>query len=108
MLFFYPCDFTFVCPTEIIQFSDLNDSFQKINCQVIACSVDSHFVHKEWTKKDRKKGGLGPMSIPMLADPTHKIGRNYGCLIEDEEDDACGVTMRATYIIDKDGILRHS
>ena len=48
------------------------------------------------------------MSIPMLADPTHKIGRNYGCLIEDEEDDACGVTMRATYIIDKDGILRHS
>ena len=61
VLFFYPCDFTFVCPTEITRFSDMNPAFEKANTQVIACSVDSHFVHKEWTKKDRKVGGLGPM-----------------------------------------------
>jgi len=73
---------------------------------VIACSTDTHFVHKEWTKKDRKKGGLGPMQIPLLSDKTHKIGREYGCLIEDDDEDA-GVCMRATYIIDEKGILRH-
>jgi len=68
VLFFYPLDFTFVCPTEIVQFSDRVAEFEKLNCQVIACSTDSHFSHKEWTKKDRKKGGLGPMKIPMLGD----------------------------------------
>ena len=61
VLFFYPLDFTFVCPTEIVQFSDKKAEFDKLDCQVIACSIDSHFSHKEWTKKDRKKGGLGEM-----------------------------------------------
>ena len=56
VLFWYPCDFTFVCPTEIIQFSDMAGDFEKAKCQVIGASVDSHFAHKEWTKKDRKKG----------------------------------------------------
>ena len=71
VLFFYPLDFTFVCPTEIVQFSDKKAEFDKLDCQVIACSIDSHFVHKEWTKKDRKKGGLGEMQIPMLSDLSH-------------------------------------
>ena len=105
VLFFYPLDFTFVCPTEIVQFSDKNAEFEKMNCQVIACSIDSHFTHKEWTKKDRKKGGLGPMTIPMLSDLSHQISRDYGCLIEDGGD--AGVAFRATYIIDKTGTLRH-
>ena len=105
VLFFYPLDFTFVCPTEIVQFSDKVAEFEKHNCQVIAASIDSHFTHKEWTKKDRKKGGLGEMAIPMLSDLTHNISRDYGCLIEDGAD--AGVAFRATYIIDDKGILRH-
>jgi|TARA_B110000305_G_C19235569_1_gene537341 alkyl hydroperoxide reductase subunit AhpC len=105
VLFFYPLDFTFVCPTEIVQFSDKAKEFEAMNCQVIAASIDSHFTHKEWTKKDRKKGGLGEMAIPMLADISHQISRDYGCLIEDGPD--AGVAFRATYIIDGNGILRH-
>ena len=105
VLFFYPLDFTFVCPTEIVQFSDKKAEFDKLDCQVIACSIDSHFCHKEWTKKDRKKGGLGEMQIPMLADVSKDIYKDYGCLIEDGGD--AGVAFRATYIIDKEGILRH-
>merc|ERR1719487_523628 len=105
VLFWYPCDFTFVCPTEIIQFSDMAAEFEKTNCQVIGASVDSHFVHKEWTKKDRKKGGIGEMNIPLLADASHRISRSYGALIDEEGDDAEGVPLRATYIIDDKGIL---
>merc|ERR1711865_1025881 len=105
VLFFYPLDFTFVCPTEICQFSDKAAEFEALDCQVISCSIDSHFTHKEWTRKDRKKGGLGDMAIPMLSDLTHNISRDYGCLIEDGAD--AGVAFRATYIIDDKGILRH-
>jgi len=81
--------------------------FEASNCQVIGASTDSHFVHKEWTMKDRKKGGIGEMNIPLLADASHRISKAYGALIDDENDDADGVTMRATYIIDDKGILRH-
>merc|ERR1719198_1512372 len=105
VLFFYPLDFTFVCPTEIVQFSDKKAEFDALDCQVIACSIDSHFTHKEWTKKDRKKGGLGEMAIPMLSDLSHQISKDYGFLIEDGGD--AGVSFRATYIIDTNGILRH-
>ena len=72
---------------------------------MIAASVDSQYSHREWTKKDRKKGGLGEMHIPMLADISKSISRSYGCLIESGPD--AGVAMRATYIIDDKGILRH-
>ena len=105
VLFFYPLDFTFVCPTEIVQFSDKKAEFDALKTQVIACSIDSHFCHKEWTKKDRKKGGLGEMQIPMLADVSKQISKDYGCLIEDGPD--AGVSFRATYIIDGNGVLRH-
>ena len=98
VLFFWPLDFTFVCPTEVCQFNDRASEFEEIGCQVIGCSIDSHFVHAEWTKKPRSKGGLGPMEIPMLSDQTHEISKDYGCLIEDGDD--AGVSFRATYIID--------
>jgi alkyl hydroperoxide reductase subunit AhpC len=105
VLFFWPLDFTFVCPTEICQFSDESPKFDAINCQVLGCSVDSVFTHRAYTQKPRKQGGLGPMIIPMLADTTHSIAEHYGALIETGED--AGVALRATYIIDAKGILRH-
>jgi len=105
VLFFYPLDFTFVCPTEICQFSDRADEFRKIGCEVVGCSVDTQFTHREYTMKDRKKGGLGKMTIPLVADITKSIARSYGCLIEDGPD--AGVAFRATYIIDVKGKVRH-
>ena len=108
VLFWYPLDFTFVCPTEITQFSDKSDEFAKNNCQVIAASTDSHFSHREWASKERKKGGLGTMKIPMLADQSHQIARDYGCLVPQDDGSSAGISFRATYIIDDKGILRHS
>jgi alkyl hydroperoxide reductase subunit AhpC len=105
VLFFWPLDFTFVCPTEICQFSDASGKFEEINCQVIGCSIDSAFVHEEYTKKPRNKGGLGKMNIPMLADLNKTIAKSYGALIEDGED--AGVAFRATYIIDPNQVVRH-
>lgn len=83
VFFFYPLDFTFVCPTEIIAFSDRFDEFKKIKCQVIACSTDSQYSHFAWVSTPRKQGGLGPMNIPLLSDKSMKISRDYGVLDED-------------------------
>lgn len=105
VLFFYPLDFTFVCPTEIVQFSDRAREFRDIGCEVVGVSIDSQFTHMEYTKKDRKKGGLGKMDIPLLADVQKTMARAYGCLC-DVGDDA-GVAYRATYIIDRNQVLRH-
>ena len=105
VLFFWPLDFTFICPTEIASFSDAAGEFDAINCQVIGCSIDSHFTHREYTLKPRAQGGLGEMKIPMVSDLTKSISRDYGCLIEDGDD--AGVAFRATYIIDGTGTLRH-
>jgi len=104
VLFFYPLDFTFVCPTEITAFSDRYEEFQKLGAEVVACSVDSKFSHLAWTKMDRNKGGLGEMKIPILADITKQISADYGALICDGDDQ--GVALRALYIIDKAGTLR--
>lgn len=101
VLFFYPLDFTFVCPTEIIAFNDRVSEFEQINTQVIAASVDSKFTHLAWIKTPRNQGGLGDMDIPILSDMTHKIARDYGVLLEDE-----GHTLRGLFIIDDKGILR--
>ncbi|KER30978.1 antioxidant, AhpC/TSA family [Opisthorchis viverrini] len=101
ILFFYPADFTFVCPTEIISFSDRVDEFKDRNCQVIACSTDSKYSHLAWTQVERKKGGLGPMQIPLLADSSKAIARAYGVL-----DEVQGDTFRGLFIIDGKGILR--
>ncbi|KAI1709936.1 ahpC/TSA family domain-containing protein [Ditylenchus destructor] len=101
VLFFYPLDFTFVCPTEIIAFSDRVEEFKKLNVVVLAASTDSKFAHLEWISKPRKQGGLGEMNIPVLADTNHKISRDYGVLKEDE-----GIAYRGLFIIDPKGVLR--
>ncbi|XP_069126507.1 peroxiredoxin-like [Argopecten irradians] len=101
VFFFYPMDFTFVCPTEIIAFSDRVEEFRAIDCEVIACSCDSQFSHLAWINTPRKQGGLGNMKIPLLADKTLEISKAYGCLKEDE-----GISFRALYIIDGKGNLR--
>jgi len=101
VLFFYPLDFTFVCPTEIIAFSDRADEFRKIGCELIGCSTDSHFTHLAWINTPRKDGGLGQLNIPLLADKSHRIARDYDVLDEDT-----GIPFRGLYIIDGKGTLR--
>lgn len=92
---------TFVCPTEIIAFSDRSQEFKDIKVQVIAASTDSHFSHLAWVNTPRKQGGLGEMTIPLLADKSMKIARDYGVL-----DEATGIAFRGLFIIDPKGILR--
>ena len=115
VLFFYPLDFTFVCPTEICNFSDANETFSKIgkflnyfliflDAQIIGCSTDSHFSHRQWALQPRKQGGLAPCNIPLLSDMTHTISKDYGVYIDHGNDN--GVAFRATFIIDPKGILR--
>ncbi|NXB27896.1 PRDX4 protein, partial [Eulacestoma nigropectus] len=101
VFFFYPLDFTFVCPTEIIAFSDRIEEFRAINTEVVACSVDSKFTHLAWINTPRKQGGLGPMKIPLLSDLTHQISKDYGVYLEDQ-----GHTLRGLFIIDNKRILR--
>lgn len=101
VFFFYPLDFTFVCPTEIIAFSDRAEEFRAINCEVLACSVDSEFSHLAWTERPRKQGGLGKMNIPLLSDITKQISKDYGVLLENE-----GISLRGLFIVDDKGILR--
>ncbi|XP_057336193.1 peroxiredoxin-2-like [Microplitis mediator] len=101
VFFFYPLDFTFVCPTEILAFSDRIKEFKKLNVQVVAASVDSQFTHLAWINTPRKEGGLDKIKIPLLSDLTHKISKDYGVYLDD-----LGHTLRALFIIDGKGILR--
>jgi peroxiredoxin (alkyl hydroperoxide reductase subunit C) len=102
ILFFYPLDFTFVCPTEIIGFSDHLDEFRGADCEVITCSTDSVHSHRAWANTPRAKSGVEGVKIPMLEDTTHKISRDYGVLIEEK-----GIALRGTFIIDPDGNLQY-
>ncbi|XP_054654086.1 thioredoxin-dependent peroxide reductase, mitochondrial isoform X2 [Dunckerocampus dactyliophorus] len=102
VLFFYPLDFTFVCPTEIISFSDKASEFHDINCEVVGVSVDSHFTHLAWTNTARKAGGLGNIHIPLLSDLNKQISRDYGVLLEGP-----GIALRGLFIIDPNGIVKH-
>uniref|UniRef100_A0A6M2DZ53 thioredoxin-dependent peroxiredoxin n=1 Tax=Xenopsylla cheopis TaxID=163159 RepID=A0A6M2DZ53_XENCH len=101
VFFFYPLDFTFVCPTEILAFSDRIEEFRELNTEVVACSVDSHFTHLAWMNSPRKEGGLGKINIPLLSDLSHTISKDYGVYLED-----LGHTLRGLFIIDHRGILR--
>ncbi|KAK3578095.1 hypothetical protein CHS0354_006752 [Potamilus streckersoni] len=101
VFFFYPLDFTFVCPTEIVAFSDRIEEFTKINTKLVACSVDSQFTHLSWINTPRNKGGLGPIKFPILSDLTHEISKAYGVYLQD-----LGHTLRGLFIIDPKGILR--
>ncbi|MCQ2818330.1 MAG: peroxiredoxin [archaeon] len=105
VMFFYPRDFTFVCPTEICAFSDASEDFAKINTVILGVSTDSEHVHREFALKERKAGGVAPLKIPLLADPTHRISKDFGCYIPCGPDE--GAAFRATYIIDPEGIVRH-
>jgi alkyl hydroperoxide reductase subunit AhpC len=102
VLFFYPLDFTFVCPTEIIAFSEKIAEFHKRSAEVLGCSVDSKFSHLAWIKTSRADGGLGGLKYPLVSDLTKKISADYGVLVDN------AVALRGTFLIDKNGILRHS
>ncbi len=101
LLFFYPLDFTFVCPTEIIAFSDRAQEFAKLGVQVLGASVDSHFTHLAWRNVSRAEGGIGKIDYPLIADLDKAISRAYDVLLPD------GVALRGLFLIDKQGIVRH-
>ncbi len=106
VLFFYPLDFTFVCPTEIIAFDEKLEEFQKRGAVVLGASVDSKFSHLAWNQLSRKEGGLGGVRYPIIADITKELARSYGVLVEEGGD--AGVALRGTFVIDKKGIVRHA
>ncbi|RLE29305.1 MAG: peroxiredoxin [Acidobacteria bacterium] len=103
VLFFYPLDFTFVCPSEIIAFDDKLDEFNKRNCEVIGVSVDSQFSHWAWKNTPRNQGGLGQIRFPIVADLKKTISKDYGVLLKKE-----GIALRGLFILDKEGVIHHS
>jgi peroxiredoxin (alkyl hydroperoxide reductase subunit C) len=106
VLLFYPFDFTFVCPTEIISFSEQAASFAQVNAQTLAISTDSHHTHLAWVRTPRKDGGLGETHIPLVADTSKTISKAYGVLVEDEHDDMYGAALRGLFLIDPKGTIR--
>jgi peroxiredoxin (alkyl hydroperoxide reductase subunit C) len=104
ILLFYPLDFTFVCPTEVLNFSDSADELAKLNCQIFGISVDSKYVHKAWVDTKREEGGLGgSLKYPLLSDINKQTARDYGILMEEE-----GVALRGLFLINPDGIVMHT
>lgn len=103
VLFFYPLDFTFVCPSEIIAFDDKLDEFKKRGCEVIGVSVDSQFSHWAWKNTPRNQGGLGQVRFPIVADLNKKISKDYGVLLKKD-----GIALRGLFILDKEGVIHHS
>lgn len=101
IIFFYPLDFTFVCPSEILAFDNRHAEFHKRHTKVIAISVDSHFTHLAWKRTPIKEGGIGQLHFPMVADLNKSIARNYGVLHDDS------VALRGTFLVDQKGIVRH-
>jgi peroxiredoxin (alkyl hydroperoxide reductase subunit C) len=100
VLFFYPLDFTFVCPTEIVAFSDRIKEFHERGAEVLGVSVDSKFSHLAWIQTPRNNGGLGGLTYPLVSDLTKKISSDYGVLLED------GIALRGLFVIDKGGIVQ--
>jgi len=103
VLFFYPLDFTFVCPTEILEFSDRVKDFEKLNAQVLGASCDSLFSHHAWIQQDRKHGGLGgKLNYPLIADMDRNLANTFGVLINGK------FPVRGTFVIDDKGVVRHT
>ncbi|MCB0406918.1 MAG: peroxiredoxin [Bdellovibrionales bacterium] len=102
ILFFYPLDFTFVCPTEIIAFSDAATKFKEKNCELIACSIDSVFSHLAWSQQSRNDGGIGKVNFPILSDINKNIAEAYEVLTDD------GVALRGLFLIDNNNIIQHA
>lgn len=103
VLFFWPLDFTFVCPTELKSISDNIKKFDREDAVVLGISTDSKFSHKAWCELDINNGGLGEMNFPMLEDTSHTISKQFGVLIEEK-----GISLRGTFIISPDGILENA
>ncbi len=101
LLFFYPLDFTFVCPTEIIAFSDRQEEFSALGVEIIGVSVDSHFSHLAWRNTSRDEGGIGNIRYPLVADLSKQISRDYDVLTDDT------VALRGLFLIDQQGVVRH-
>lgn len=102
VLFFYPLDFTFVCPSEIIAFDAALAKFASKDAAVIGVSVDSHYTHLAWKNTPRDRGGIGPIKYPLVADLNKSIARDYGILLDQS------VALRGLFLIDKQGIVRHA
>jgi alkyl hydroperoxide reductase subunit AhpC len=101
VLFFYPLDFTFVCPTEIIAFSERVADFEAAGTQVLGVSVDSHYTHLAWRNTPRNDGGIGAIKYPLIADLGGKIAQDYDVLLD------AGIALRGLFLIDKDGVVQH-
>lgn len=120
VLFFYPLDFTFVCPTEIIAFDHRLAEFEKRNVQVLGCSIDSKFSHWAWKNTPVNKGGIGNVQYPLIADISKSIARDYEVLLgtspayvetdEESKETSIGgtIALRGSFLIDENGIVRHS
>jgi peroxiredoxin (alkyl hydroperoxide reductase subunit C) len=102
VLFFYPLDFTFVCPSEILAFDRSLEEFKKKDCQLIGVSVDSHFTHLAWKETPVEKGGIGNVQYPLVSDLKKEIAARYGVLHDDS------VALRGLFLIDKEGVVRHA
>ncbi|NGX37804.1 MAG: putative peroxiredoxin [Chlamydiae bacterium] len=102
LFFFYPLDFTFVCPTELHAFQDKLEEFHKRGAQIVGCSVDSWYTHAAWINQPKSQGGIAGVEYPIVSDLNKDISRNYHVLKEDE-----GLAYRGQFLIDKQGIIRH-
>ncbi|MBD2717563.1 peroxiredoxin [Synechococcus sp. FACHB-909] len=103
VLFFYPLNFTFVCPTEITAFSDRHGEFARLGAAILAVSIDSPYSHLAWVQTERKSGGLGDVAYPLVSDLNKEIARAYHVL-----DEEAGTALRGLFLIDPDGVIRHS
>ena len=102
ILFFYPLDFTFVCPSEILAFDRALAAFKEKNCEIIGVSIDSQFSHWAWKNTPVNQGGIGNIQYPLVADLDKNISRNYEVLLD------AGIALRGTFLIDKEGVVRHA
>ncbi|WP_339279739.1 peroxiredoxin [Paenibacillus sp. FSL W8-1187] len=102
VFFFYPLDFTVVCPTEITALSDAADRFRKLDADILGVSIDSVHSHKAWINTPKSENGLGKLSFPLASDMTKQVARDYGVLIEEE-----GIALRGLFIVDPEGELKH-
>jgi peroxiredoxin (alkyl hydroperoxide reductase subunit C) len=102
VLFFYPLDFTFVCPSEILAFDRRLEEFRKRDCELIGVSIDSHFTHLAWKNTEINKGGIGDIRYPLVSDIKKEIAREYGVLHNDS------VALRGLFLIDREGVVRHA
>lgn len=103
VVFFYPLDFTFVCPTEILAFSDRYEEFKKLGADVVGVSIDSKFTHLAWTETPRAKGGIEGLRYALLADMNKTMSKAFGVLNEE-----AGIALRGLFIIDPDGVVQHA